>query len=231
MWERGQRQRVFHVVWPEYNAHGLHAARYLGALVPRHAHLQALFLDRRSDELVARARTIPFHWDGTLDDLPSGIDALGLRALNDDRVPNTLSALAAEILPQYQGQGLSSLVIATMVWMAGRARLAPLVAPVRPNWKERHPQVAIEEYASWKREDGLPYDPWMRVHVRLGARILRAEPRSMEFVAPVSDWERWTGTRFPGSGSHLFPQCLAPLAVADDIGAYWEPNVWMLHQV
>jgi hypothetical protein len=71
----------------------------------------------------------------------------------------------------------------------------------------------------------------MRVHIRLGARILRPEPQSMEFEAPVSDWERWTGTRFHHDGAYIFPGGLAPLAVVGRVGHYWEPNVWMLHDV
>jgi hypothetical protein len=53
----------------------------------------------------------------------------------------------------------------------------------------------------------------------------------MEIVAPISDWERWTGTSFPVDGRYLFPRCLAPLTVANHVGDYWEPNLWMVHEV
>jgi hypothetical protein len=231
LWERAQTERVFDKLWPEYNLHGTHASQYFGPLVPEFAHLQALFVDRRTDVLVARARTIPFWWEGSLDSLPDGIDGVGLQAVTDTRAPTALSALSAEVCSQHQRAGLSALVLATMASMARRAGLAPLVAPVRPSWKDRFPLHSIEEYASWKRRDGLPFDPWMRVHIRLGARILRPEPQSMEFEAPVSDWERWTGTRFHHDGAYIFPGGLAPLAVVGRVGHYWEPNVWMLHDV
>jgi len=35
--------------------------------------------------------------------------------------------------------------------------------------------------------------------------------------------------RFPEDGDYTFPGGLAPLAVADGVGRYWEPNVWMHH--
>ena len=231
LWERARSERTFERVWPEYNLHGAHAAEYFGCLVPRFAHLQALFVESRSDTVVARARTIPFWWDGALEHLPSGIDALGLQAVEDTRSPNALSALSAEVCAPHQRSGLSGLVIATMAAMAQRAGLAPLVAPVRPMWKDRFPLHPIDDYAQWKRRDSLPFDPWMRLHVRLGARILRPEPMSMKFAAPVSDWETWTGCRFHRDGSYIFPGGLAPLTVADHIGHYWEPNVWMQHHV
>ena len=231
LWERARAELTFERLWPEYNQHGTHASTYFGALVPRFSHLQALFLDRRSDDLVARARTIPFAWDATPETLPRGIDAVGLQAVEDPRSPTALSALAAEVRTEHQRQGLSALVLRTMVTMAGRAGLAPLVAPVRPNWKDRFPLHPISSYAEWTRHDGLPFDPWIRLHHRLGARIVRPEPHSMEITAPVADWETWTGTGFPRDGRVIFREGLAPLEVTDGFGRYFEPNVWMLHDV
>jgi len=118
-----------------------------------------------------------------------------------------------------------------MATMARRGGLAPLVAPVRPSWKDRFPLSSIADYTAWQRRDGLPFDPWIRVHIRLGARILRPEPNSMEFTAQVSDWEDWTKMRFQHDGSYVIPGGLAPLTVSGDVGRYWEPNVWMLHDV
>jgi hypothetical protein len=38
---------------------------------------------------------------------------------------------------------------------------------------------------------------------------------------------------FPESGEYVFPQGLAPVAIdrEADVGAYWEPNVWMRHRL
>jgi len=109
--------------------------------------------------------------------------------------------------------------------------VAGSLAPVRPSWKDRHPLVPIERYAAWRRDDGLPFDPWLRAHVRLGGRVLRSEPRSLEITAPVPDWEQWTGMRFPDDGDFVFPGGLSPLEVRGGVGHYWEPNVWILHRV
>jgi hypothetical protein len=229
LWERA-RHGLFDDVWPEYNLHGNAAPLYFGALFPRHAEFQALFLDRRADRIVARGRTIPFRWDGALDDLPTGIDALGLRAVEGTAPPNALSALAAEVDRESQGSGLSALVLMTMVLLARMHGFESLVAPVRPNHKDRYPLTPIERYAAWRRADGLPFDPWMRVHARIGGQVLRPEPRSMHIVAPVPDWQSWTGLTFPEDGQYVFPGGLAPLGVARGQGDYWEPNVWMIHR-
>ncbi len=204
-WELAHEHDIFHGVWPEYNHHGNDSGAYFGALFPRYAQFQALFLDRRSGQIIAQGRTIPFTWDGTLADLPSGIDAVGLRAIREDSPPTALSALAAEVDAQYQGSGLSRLMILTMAALARAQGLRALVAPVRPNWKDRYPLTPIARYAQWRRPDGLPFDPWMRVHVRLGAEILRPEPRSLHIAAPVEDWQAWTGMAFPEDGPTPFP--------------------------
>jgi hypothetical protein len=71
----------------------------------------------------------------------------------------------------------------------------------------------------------------MRVHARMGADVLRPEPRSLLIEAPVEDWERWTAMAFPADGDYWFPRGLAPLHVDGGRGVYHEPNVWMRHRV
>jgi hypothetical protein len=71
----------------------------------------------------------------------------------------------------------------------------------------------------------------MRVHARLGARILRPEPESLLISGAVASWESWTGLVFPESGDYVFPHGLATVRIdrEADSGVYWEPNVWMNH--
>ena len=74
LWLAVQSDGRFGSLWPEYNHHGNHSRSYFGALFPQHADLQVLVLDDQVDEVVARGRTIPFRWDGTLEDLPPDED-------------------------------------------------------------------------------------------------------------------------------------------------------------
>ncbi|HUC06019.1 MAG TPA: hypothetical protein VL961_11515 [Acidimicrobiales bacterium] len=228
LWEAARP--LFRDVWPEYNNHGNDTSTYFGALFPRHSAFQVLLTDKETGRAIARGRSIPFPWDGSEGDLPHGIDAVGLRAVESRDPPTALSALAAEVATDHQGEGLSRLVIQSMVAAARAGGLRSLVAPVRPSWKDRYPLIPIDRYATWTRQDGLPFDPWLRVHARLGGVMIRPEPRSLRIEAPISDWESWTGMVFPDDGDYVFPFGLAPLSVRNGFGHYWEPNVWVLHQ-
>ena len=146
----------FRKLWPEYNHHGNDSGKYFGALFPRYGHVQILLFDRTTEQVVARGRTIPFRWDGSLRDLPHGIDAVGLRAVDDPQTPTSLSALSAEVVPDQQGKGLSRLVLLAMAEVARQAGLAPLVAPVRPSWKDRYSLIPMDRYVSWKRTTRCP---------------------------------------------------------------------------
>jgi hypothetical protein len=184
------------------------------------------------DDMLARARTIPVRWDGTIEDLPDGIDGAIARGF-DEGGANTLCALVIMVPSSLQGRGASRLALQGMVAIAREHGFGALIAPVRPNWKERYPLTPIERYARWRRDDGLPFDPWMRVHERLGATILKPEPQSLRITASVGDWEERVGMSFPETGEYVFPGGLATLAVdrERDVGRYWEPNVWMRHGV
>ena len=214
---------------PEYNNHGDVLNVYWPRLVPERPDFQFHLLDDEG-EPVARARTIPLRWDGAIDDLPAGIDGAIARGFEEEDA-NTLCALIAQVRPDRQRRGVSRAVLEAMVALARTHGFAALIAPVRPSWKERYPLTPIERYARWTRDDGLPFDPWMRVHARLGAEVLKPEPHSLQITGSVEEWGEWTGLAFPEDGEYVFPQCLAPLVVRDARGEYWEPNVWMLHRV
>jgi hypothetical protein len=216
-------------VIPEYNNHGDVLNRYWGRLTEERPKFQ-FHLVGDGDEILARARSIPVRWDHSLDDLPAGIDGAIARGF-DEGAANVLCALIIMVPRALQGRGLSAVAVQAMADLAGLHGLDALIAPVRPSWKERYPLVPIDRYAGWRRADGLPLDPWMRVHERLGAEVLKPEPQSLRISGTVAEWEEWTSLTFPESGEYWFPHGLATVTidVADNRGVYWEPNVWMVH--
>jgi GNAT superfamily N-acetyltransferase len=205
-----------------------------GAMRARFAHLQIVLFDADEDRLLGRGQTMPIRWDGTAQGLPGGVDEATLQAvaLADDEA-DTLCAMVASVDPRHRGQGLSGLIIDGMRRAGAAAGLKALVAPVRPTLKHLYPLVPMERYVDWRRDDGLLLDPWLRLHERLGATILRVAERSMTIDGTVTEWEQWAGMAFPESGDYVVAGALVPVRIdrERDLGRYVEPNVWMLHSV
>lgn len=222
-------------VWPEYNLHGAVLNSYWDSLTDFPDYQFVLF-DEDEEEVLAEGHTLPCVWDGTPDGLGDGIDAMTVAAFEaaaSGREPNALCAMAAEINPRFQGRGLADRVLEAMSQIAREAGLANLIAPVRPSFKDRYPITPIERYIAWTRENGEPFDPWIRVHTRRGGQIVKPIPRSLLITGTVSEWEQWTGLKFPESGEYTFPAGLAPVDIdrEQDLGTYWEPNLWIVHPV
>jgi hypothetical protein len=231
LWQRGIDSAS---VWPEYNLHGDVLNEWWAHLDTELPEFQFVLYDEAEDSVVAEGHTGPFAWDGRDDSLPPGIDSaleliFGQRRAHG-RV-NTLCALAAETPRDGRRRGLAVEILGAMRTIAERSSLEHLVAPVRPSSKERYPLTPIERYVRWRRDDGQLFDPWMRVHERLGARVATALPEALRITGTVAEWESWTGMAFPESGEYVFPEGLATLHVDRDAdrAAYWEPNVWMIH--
>ncbi|HEY7604336.1 MAG TPA: hypothetical protein VH760_08730 [Gaiellaceae bacterium] len=214
-------------VWPEFlhhaNVPGLHWAKLRDELPG----FQLVLWDDDSDRVVGRAQTIP---TSARDGLPGGIDDMLVRRFErGETEADVLSAAVAIVDPGCQGEGLSALLVEGMRHLAREHGLGALIAPVRPTWKERFPLIPLEEYARWTRGDGMPYDPWIRLHVRLAGEILEVCPESMVVEAVGADWESWTGLEFPGNGDYVVPGALVPVRFRHGVGRYVEPNLWIRH--
>ena len=80
-----------------------------------------------------------------------------------------------------------------------------LIAPVRPSLKSRYPLIPIEEYSRWQNSDGLPFDPWLRVHVQVGGKILHPCTSAMVVKGSRQQWTEWLRLDFPGEGNYTIP--------------------------
>jgi GNAT superfamily N-acetyltransferase len=216
-------------VWPEFMLHDAVVERYWSLLRTELPQFQLVLYDEARDTVVGEGRTAPFRWDG----LPAGLDDVLIRAFAEDGVPTALSACVAIVAPDRRGEGLSGRLIEGMRQLAHEHGLTRFVAPVRPTNKTRYPLTPMERYVQWRRWDGLPFDPWIRVHARLGGELMEVCERSMLISGSVGAWESWTKMAFPESGSYVIDGALVPITIDRDAdrGDYVEPNVWMRHRV
>jgi len=228
---------VSEAVWPEFMFHDPVAAEHWDGLFGRFSDFQFALLHRESDKIAAIANSVPLLWEHSVNDLPDeGWDWALKRSASDyveGRMPNVLCGLQISISPGFQGRDLSRVVFAEMIDLARSRSLSTVIVPVRPSIKNRYPLASIDSYIEWTVDQGLPYDPWLRVHVRNGGRIVKPCPLAMKITGTVSDWEDWTNLRFFENGEHIVPGALVPVTMnlEEDIGIYIEPNVWVVHQV
>lgn len=188
-------------------------------------------------QVVARSFSVPFRWDGRIEDLPDGgwdwVIRRSCATRMSGAVPNWVSALEITIQRERRGTGLAAIMLAEMRRNVARLGFADLVAPVRPNGKPEFPDEPIGAYARRTRDDGLPVDPWLRVHVRANGRILAPALTSMTIPGTLAQWREWTGLPFDREGPVRVEHALVPVecSPAHGVAVYVEPNVWVHHRV
>ncbi len=221
--------------WPTFMLQDPVSDTAYEAVVEGFPQLHLVVLDGQAP--VARLHAVPF--DGDVADLPPrGWDHALQRAetvATKGETPDlsTVSLIEARVAPDRRGEGLSRPLLEEARRRYAGLGTRDLVAPVRPTRKALEPWAGAEDYARRTREDGLPADPWLRVHARLGGRIVEVAPLSMTIPGTLDQWRDWTGLPFDTDGAIEVPGGLAPVHVdlANDHAVYVEPNVWVHHDL
>lgn len=229
------RQYEVDSTWPEFMRADPVMNAFFGQIAGAFPHLCAVAMDA-SGTIVATARAEAFALDrpgrGALPD--GGLDQATVWAFDDllaGRAPDIASAVEILVGQAHRGTGLSHRMVAALRDAARDAGLTRLVAPVRPNGKHRYPNLPMTSYITMVREDGLPADPWLRVHARAGGRIRQVAPASMVMAGSLAQWREWTGLPFDRTGDVIVPEALVPVHcdTEHDHAVYVEPNVWVEH--
>jgi len=230
-----ERLYEFADTWPEFMRNDPIANAFMGQVPVRFP--DQCVVATEDGELVAHGRSIPFVFpDENRTELPSGgwdrVLHWGFADLRNGREPNVSSALEILIRPSHLGRGLSHEMLGAMRAAVKAKGHSALFAPVRPNGKTDADQP-MTEYIEQLRPDGLPHDPWLRVHVKAGATVVKVAPRSMVIAGSLAEWREWTGLPFDTSGDVIVPKALVPVHcdIRHDHAVYVEPNVWMRHDL
>ncbi len=182
------------------------------------------------------ANSFPFRWEEPLENLPEGgWDWAFTEAVQNHQqgvAPNVHCAIQIVVRPDYQGQGLSAPMVEAVRAVTRSKGLQSLIIPIRPSEKNKYPLTSLDDYITWKTEQGLPFDAWLRVHVRAGGKMIKVCYESKVIQGTCAEWEKWTRMQFPQSGQYVIDGALNPMEmnVEKDEGVYVEPNVWMMHE-
>lgn len=222
--------------WPAFMlaghpGHGVDLVRLLST-VPQH---QVLMIDTR-DKLLGVGLSVPITWDRTVDGLPPGWDgavAGAAQLLDRGTRPSAVASLSVTMTPAATGRGLAARMVGALKVAAAQAGTEALLAPVRPVLKAQYPLTAMADFLSWRTDDGQVFDPWLRLHLRLGGIQVGTAEHSLTLTGTVAEWQDWADLPLPASGEYVIPGGLVPLTVdrATDTGTYREPNVWVVHRV
>jgi len=222
-------------VWPEFMRHDSVCNKHWASIFTEFPEYQLTFL--QDSEVIGVANTIPLCLDMPLEQLPEeGLDWILVKGLEDKQrniEPDTLGGLLIVVNPKLQGKGISSSIVGELISRTRREGFKRLIIPIRPNLKSRYPLISISQYIKWKKEDGLPFDPWIREHVKHGAHIIKPCHRAMYIPGSIADWEKWTGLKLPASGEYVIEGALTPVTIdhSKNLGEYIEPNVWIAHVI
>ena len=224
-------------VWPEFMLHDEVANRNWRDLFDRFLEYQLALYDTENHRVAGMGNSFPLRWDGSLESLPEGgWDWAFEEAVRNHKQgvePNFHCAIQIVVRPEYRSQGLSMPMVQAVRAVTKSKGLRSLIIPLRPSDKHRYPLTSLDDYITWKNEQGLPFDPWLRVHVRAGARIIKVCHNSKRIRGSRTEWENWTGMKFPQSGQFIIDGALNPISLdlEKEEGVYIEPNVWIVHEV
>jgi GNAT superfamily N-acetyltransferase len=221
--------------WPRFMTQDESSDFFYGYEFAQYPEYQLLAVDTVSGEPVAKAHSVPLSFTGEIAaGLPEGGWGWAIRQSAHDRLsgtaPTMVSALEIMVRPDLRGRGLSARMLTAMRDNAAARGFTDLVAPVRPTEAQGRP---IDTYAHERRPDGLPVDPWLRVHARAGGTIVNVAHTSMVMTGTLAEWREWTGLPFDTTGPVTVPQALVPVHcdVAGNHAVYVEPNVWVQHRL
>jgi len=157
----------------------------------------------------------------------------GIADYESGKTVNIVLGVQIVVPEAFHARGLSTLAIQALKEKCVEKGIRTILIPVRPTFKSKYPLVDMEDYRRWTQSDGLPFDPWLRVHVRNNARVVKVCKRAVEIKGTVKQWETWTRMAFPQSGDYVVDGALCPVTIdrEKDLGTYVEPNVWVTYRL
>jgi len=224
-------------VWPEFMLHDAVANELWHELLDRFPEYQLALYDTENHRVAGMGNSFPLRWDEPLKNLPEGgWDWAFQEAVKHHKQgvsPNTHCAIQIVLRHEYQSHGLSRPMVQAVRAVTTSKGLKSLIIPLRPSEKHNYPLASLDDYLTWTTEDSLPFDAWLRVHVRAGARIIKVCHESKMIRGTRAEWEQWANMKFPQNGEYIISGALNPMEmnIEKDEGIYIEPNVWIVHPV
>lgn len=219
------------ISWPSFFAEDTATKAYWSKLLKLQPMEQLLLLNEQQ-HLAGAIHSTKIHWDGSIEQLEGGWSSAiqqGVESVGNQDT-NTLVALAALVAPEERGQKLSTVLLNKIKEHAAAEGMKRCIIPLRVTGKSRYPEMSFDEYALSKTPDGKPLDPWLRVHIEAGARVIGIAHHSQKIVASSQQWETWLNRPFKCKGEYSHSSLHSLLTInSEGKGVYEEPCIWVEH--
>ncbi len=164
------------------------------ARVKSHHGNQSVVLATADGKAVGSQYAFRFNWDGDVDNLRSWDEYTAEGWTNKVHNPcgHTGFLVGVGVVPDFRGikvehnlrwQGkfkISELLIAETLDNLFSDKLKKVIANARIPWYCQKPALSVDEYCALRRDDGKLFDPVLRFHERMGAKIIKPVEYSME---------------------------------------------------
>ena len=193
-----------------------------------------IFIIGTDDNLIGFMNTVPVFWDKSLNELPDdGWDWMlrsGITDFEEGKQPNTLGGLQIIVTKEHQGKGFSKILITQAKKVVEKIGYKNFIIPIRPTFKHLHPEMKMSDYINLKKDTKI-YDPWIRTHLKSGAKIIRICNNSMNISGDIPFWESLLNQKINTSGKYIATGALNPITIdfQKNHGEYREDNIWIAY--
>jgi hypothetical protein len=229
------QEEICHKAFPTFLYGSEAAVKTWDKMIEYYEEYQLLLL--HGDKIACVFNCMPMNLDFSDEELPEeafywGLEK-GIKDFEDGKKIDAAMGVQIIIPKEYQGKGISSIAVAEIKKMCAKMGIRKLIIPIRPTLKSKFPINDIDNYIKWKNEKGLPFDPWLRVHVKQGGKIIKTCKKALEIKGTIGKWETWTNMKFPESDWYVVEGALCPIYInkENNLGIYNEPNVWVSYEI
>jgi len=162
--------------------------------ITSHGNSQTVVLATVNEKAAGSQYAFRFNWDEDINNLKSWDQYTNNGWTSQVHKPdgNTGFLVGVGVIPEFRGQKfehnlkwpgtyrLSELLIAFTLDDLFDKGAKQVIANARVPFYHKRPDINIKEYCDFRRGDGLLFDPVLRFHERMGARIIKPIGYSME---------------------------------------------------
>jgi len=146
--------------------------------------------DNGKSRLIGHGVMARIRWNGSLETLPRGWadSVVQARIVADKAIgdADTMVGLFINVERDQKKSGAAEKIITLMKEVTGSLVMRDLIIPLRPpvRYQRAYVELDFEEFSSLVREDGQPLDYWVRVHVKVGAKVIAVNRYSHQHAIP-----------------------------------------------